>query len=153
MNLSTNELAIIKRHPHPSKTSSVSMPPGSPIKRLPPNDKWVSVPEDNQSWTFYTAPSAVVVVEDLHKFTSKVSQLDDVVAVIAEEGESGERHITTFIGIESEELSEQIIDVQVDIIETYPETQYSFHIRVAPRDDNGDLDLPSGQYFLRTWQS
>ena len=151
MNLSTNELAIIKRHPHPSKTSSVSMPPGSPIKRLP-NDKWVSVPEDNQSWTFYTAPSAVVVVGDLHKFTSKVSQLDDVVAVIAEEGESGERHITTFIGIESEELLEQIIDVQVDIIETYPETQYSFHIRVVPRDDNGDLDLPSGQYFLRTWQ-
>ena len=151
MNLSTNELAIIKRHPHPSKTSSVSMSLGSPINCLP-NYKWVSVPEDNQSWTFYTAPSAVVLVGDLHKFTSKVSQLAGVVAVIAEEGESGERHITTFIGIESEELSEQIIDVQVDIIETYPETQYSFHIRVAPRDDNGDLDLPSGQYFLRTWQ-
>ena len=152
MNLSTNELGIIKRHRHPSKTSSVSMPLGSPINCLP-NSKWVSVPEGNQSWTFYTAPSAVVVVGDLHKFTSKVSQLDGVVAVIAEEGESGERHITTFIGIESEELSEQIIDVQADIMETYPETQYSFHIRVAPRDDNGDLDLPSGQYFLRTWQS
>ena len=95
----------------------------------------------------------MVIVGDLHEFTSKVSQLDGVVAVIAEEGESGERHITTFIEIESEELSEQIIDAQADIIETYTETQYSFHIRVVPRDDSGDFDLPSGQYFLRAWQS
>lgn len=153
MSLSINELAIInKRTSHPDTTSSVSMPLRSPINYLP-DSQWISEPEDIQSWTFYTAPSAVVIVGDLHEFTSKVSQLDGVVAVIAEEGESGERHITTFIEIESEELSEQIIDAQADIIETYTETQYSFHIRVVPRDDSGDFDLPSGQYFLRAWQS
>ena len=147
-----NELAIIKRPRCPDTTSSVSMPLRPPINYLP-DSQWISGPEDIQSWTFYTAPSAVVIVGDLHEFTSKVSQLDGIVAVIAEEGESGERHITTFMEIELEELSEQIIDVQADIIETYPGIQYSFHIRVVPRDDNGDLDLPSGQYFLRSWQS
>ena len=154
MFLSTNELAIIKKRSRRSGAiSSVSMPLQSPVN-YPPNSQWVSGSEDIQSWTFYTAPSVVVIVEDLHEFTSKISQLDGVVAVIAEEGESSERHITTFIEIDSEELSEQIIDVQADIIETYPQTQYSFHIRVVPRDDNGDPALPSsGHYFLRSWQS
>ena len=151
----SNELAINRGGRLPDAVPGISLL-SQLLTTSPPIDcsaQWAENNESIESWPYLTASSNVVLVNDLHDFTNKVSRLDGVTAVLAEEGESGERHVTTFIQTESERLSEQIIYIQADIIEDYPEKQYSFHIRVVPKDGKGDLALPSGHYFLLPWQA
>ncbi len=118
------------------------------------HSQWVIEKLDVKALSVDTGPDEVrrMDTDDLHDFTRRVSQVGNgVLAVRAEEGESGERHITTFIEEDSEELSEKIIEVQADIIESFPTKEYSFHIRVAPRDEDGKITLPDGPYYLLTW--
>ncbi len=92
--------------------------------------------------------------EDLHEFKGELAALsEDVIAIQSDTGEYGERHITTFILEKSEPLSLQIINIEAKIIRKYPQRDYSFHIRTTPKDKDGKFLLPSGSYYLMTWQS
>ena len=91
---------------------------------------------------------------DLHEFKNEVAALsEEVIAIQADTGEYGERHVTTFILRESEKLSSKIINVEAKIIRQFPQREYSFHIRATPQDENEKFLLPSGSYYLMTWQS
>lgn len=101
-----------------------------------------------------SVPGVQVDFEDLHEFRNRVSNLgSEIVAVLAEDGEHGERHITTFVLKDSETLVTQIVDIQADIVEKYVKKSYSFHIRVAPRDKDRKVLLPGGPYYLLTWRA
>lgn len=161
----SNELTINRIGDLPDAVPGVSVPLQVPMERLidfASDPRWVEIPDPPESWTFFAGPASVVQVDDLHEFTRRVSHMDGVAAVLAEEGESGERHITTFIEIESEQLVEWIIDAQADIIDLYcqdlgsgtpssPPRQYSFHIRVVPKNEEGKFALPRGHYCLLPW--
>jgi hypothetical protein len=99
-----------------------------------------------------TATQTLVVnFDDLHEFKERVTAIgENVVAILAEE-EDGTRHVTTFLRESSDEYLEKIIDIQADLIERYEDRDFSFHIRVAPRNDAGEIWLPDGPYFLLTW--
>ena len=95
----------------------------------------------------------VIDNKDLHEFKQAVASISaQVLAIRAEKGEAGERHITTFISEDSESLEEKIIAAQAQIILKYPEKNYSFHIRAAQRNEDGKVWLPSGSYCLLTWE-
>lgn len=102
-----------------------------------------------------TATMASIPIQDLHLFKSEVADLGpEIIAIQAERGESGERHVTTFIEEESVALRIKIIDIQAKIIQKFPNNKYSFHIRVSPRDKDGNFCLPTwGEYYLLTWQA
>jgi hypothetical protein len=100
-------------------------------------------------------PAEIVMFDytDLKKFRDTILKLGDViVAIMAEEEEQGERHVTTFIAEDSEEAVGQIADIEAGIILEFPEHNYSFHVRVLPRDEAGDPLLPTGNYFLLSWR-
>ena len=133
-----------------------------------PTDQNLGVPsplDGSKKWAFRPLPVLtdantgverflVESTEDLHQFKNKVSSLsDDVIAVQADEGEHKERHVTTFILGESETLRRSIIDVEADIIRSFPEVDYDFHIRVVPKDADDRFRLPEGSYYLLTWQA
>lgn len=161
----SNELTINRIGDLPDAVPGVSMPLQVPMERhidFASDPRWVESHDPPESWTFFTGPASVEQVDDLHEFTRRVSRLDGVAAVLAEKGESGERHITTFIETESEQLVERIIDAQADIIDLYcqefgsespssPPKQYSFHIRVVPKNEEGEFTLPRGHYYLLPW--
>lgn len=164
----SNELTINRMGDLPDAVPGVSVPLQVLMERridfadFASDPNWVEIHDPPESWTFFTEPASVERVDDLHEFTRKVSRLDGVAAILAEEGESGERHITTFIETESEQLVEQIIDAQADIIDLYCQEsgsgapsslprQYSFHIRVVPKNEEGKFALPRGHYCLLPW--
>ena len=161
----SNELIVNRIGERPNADPGVSLPLQVPKGQLidcAPGEKWTEVSGPSETWTFFTGPDSVERVDDLHDFTRKVSSLDGVAAVLVEKGESGERHITTFIEAESEQLVERIIDSQADIIDLYcqepgsgspssPPRQYSFHIRVVPKNEEGEFTLPRGHYYLLPW--
>ena len=160
-----NEFTINRIGDLPDAVPGVSVPLQVPMERLidfASDPRWVEVHDPPESWTLFTGATSVERVDDLHEFTRKVSRLAGVTAVLAEDGESGERHITTFIETESEQLVEQIIDAQADIIDFYcqefgsggpssPSRQYSFHIRLVPKNEEGEVTLPRGHYYLLSW--
>ena len=163
----SNELTINRIVERPDADFGVSVPLQMPMERLinlSPGQNWMELPNPpSESWTFFTGPDRVVRVDDLHEFTSMVSRFSGVTAVLAEKREDGGRHITTFIEVESERLVELIIGAQADIIERYcqspgsespssPSRHYSFHIRVTPRNEEGEITLPLGHYSLIPWQ-
>ena len=161
----SNELTINRIGNLPDAVPGVSVPLQMPMERLidfTSDPRWEEIRDFSESWTFFSKPASVEQVDDLHEFTRRVSRLDGIAAVLAEEGKSGERHITTFIQTDSEQLVEQIIDVQADIIDLYcqelgfgtpssPPRQYSFHIRVVPKNEEGKFTLPRGHYCLLPW--
>ena len=163
----SNELTINRIVERPEADFGVSVPLQMAMERrinLSPDQNWMELPDyASESWTFFSGPDWVVQLDDLHVFTSMVSRFSGVTAVLAEKREDGERHITTFIEAESERLVELIIGAQADIIERYcqspgsmspssPSRHYSFHIRVTPRNDDGEITLPLGHYSLIPWQ-
>ena len=162
----SNELIVNRIGERPNADPGVSLPLQVPKGQLidcAPGQSWTEVSGPSETWTFFGEPESVLQDHDLRDFTRMVARLGGVAAVLAEEGESGERHITTFIETESEQLVERIIDAQADIIELYYQEsgsgtpspsprQYSFHIRVTPKNERGEFALPSGHYLLIPWQ-
>ena len=119
-----------------------------------PSEEWNIEAHEIPEISEVTGRSATIVDNgDLHAFKELVVNIsNDVLAIRAELGEDGERHITTFVSEESDQLREKIIASQAQIILTFPDREYSFHIRVAPRKDSGELWLPDGSYCLLTWE-
>lgn len=74
-------------------------------------------------------------------------------AVLAEWGESGERHVTTFLARRDAGLEEKIYEIEAQLIEKYKDRTFDFHLRQVPRDSDGKPKLPGGPYFLLTWQA
>jgi len=67
---------------------------------------------------------------DIYDFRNRVASLgEQVVAVLVEEGEEGERHITTFLSEESQELEQKIYDLEAETIEKYQDKAFDFHVR------------------------
>ena len=118
--------------------------------------KWVALPLDLPVLTKANTGSETFAMEsseDLHYFRNQISNLgDQIVAIRVDQGEHGERHVTTFILGESEDLRKSIIAIEADTILRFEDRDYDFHIRVTPRKDGGDLWLPKGSYHLFTWQ-
>lgn len=91
---------------------------------------------------------------DIHEFRRNVASLGkEIFAVLVEEGEENERHITTFVNKLTEELARQIYALEAEIIQKYRNRIFDFHVREAPRDDSGEVQLPGGTYYLLTWQA
>lgn len=96
-----------------------------------------------------------VDINDLFDFREKIADLGpNVFAMLVEGGETGERHITTFLKESDSDLESRIYGIEADIIEKYPNHTFDFHVREIPRDGAGNPILPPGEtYFMLTWQS
>jgi hypothetical protein len=126
---------------------------GTSLDKFPVNlwHSWALIKVAN----FETRSMAVHVDNsDLHEFRGKVADLgENIVAVLAECGEGGERHVTTFLAKRDAHLEGRIYEIEADLIEKYKDRIFDFHIRPVPRDSTGKPELPSGPYFLLTWQA
>lgn len=101
-----------------------------------------------------TGMREVVDYSDIHEFRRKAVSLgEEVIAVLVEEGEDNERHITTFLSREAPELEEKIYRLESEIIEKYRNRVFDFHLRVVPKGDDGQPSLPGGTYYLLTWSA
>jgi hypothetical protein len=99
-----------------------------------------------------TVVRQVVDYSDIYDFRQRVVSIPGVVAVLAEPGPGGERHITTFLSSESDEAEEQVYEVEAAIIDKYCNRVFDFHLRVVPRDEHGRPLLSGGPFYLLTWQ-
>ena len=76
-----------------------------------------------------------------------------VEAVLVEQAEGGETHITTFLSEPSGEVEERVYEVEAAIIQKYTSEVFDFHVRLVPRNNDGSANLPDGAYYLLTWRS
>jgi hypothetical protein len=91
---------------------------------------------------------------DLYEFRQKVADLgENIVAVLAEWGEGGERHITTFVAKKDADIERRIYEMEAQLIEKFKDRTFDFHLRSVPRGSDGNPELPTGPYFLLTWQA
>ena len=135
----------------PSSERADRIPP-RPGEQEPLFHSW-QVMESADLRTQTTTVGIVVDNTDIYEFRRRVSALSDqVVALFVEEGEQGERHITTFISKASKVLENKIFQVEAEIISKYTNRIFDFHVRIVPQDDSGNPVLPGGTYYLLTWQ-
>jgi hypothetical protein len=116
---------------------------------------WYSwAPIETASFDTRSVMTAYVDNSDLYELRERVADLgENVLAILAEYGESGERHITTFLAKRDSCLEERIYEIEAQMMEKYKDRIFDFHIRAVPRDSSGNPELPSGPYFLLTWQA
>jgi hypothetical protein len=85
-------------------------------------------------------------------FIKAVAQLPGVQCIIAEEGESGTIHVTTFAEPLNPELEKRIYDAEYNAISSNPGRQFDFHTRRVS-EAKGRLSLSAGQHYFGVWGS
>lgn len=100
--------------------------------------------EPKEKFVISAAPACV------HSFVSAVAGIPGVKCVVAEDGEHGTVHITTFVEALSEEKRKSIYAVEVETIRANPKLIFDFHVRVA-EDVSGSLGFISGKHYYAIW--
>jgi len=72
---------------------------------------------------------------------------------MVEEMETTVQHVTTFLFQRSRESEAAVYEIEAEIMKQHPATVLEFHVRAMPRNADGVPELPSGRYFLLTWQA
>lgn len=127
---------------------------GSSLKKLPESRWYTWAPRGDATLDTRSIMTVFVDNSDLYEFRQKVADLgEDVVAVLAELGEGGERHVTTFLAKRNPDLEQGIYDIEAQLIQKYQDRVFDFHLRPVPLNSAGNPELPSGPYFLLTWHA
>ena len=115
---------------------------------------------DSYEWKeVESAVLTVTVVQPAHDMRAvrdvcnQISKMAGVEGVMVEELDGGVQHVTTFLSSSSRELEAEIYKVEAAVIGNHPNVVLDFHVRVAPRDDTGAMQLPDGPYYLLTWRA
>ncbi len=136
--------------------AALKMPPSvrTCLERSP-ESLWHSwAPRKDASFETRSVMAVYADNSDLYEFRQKVADLGEgVAAVLAEWGERGERHVTTFLAKRDANLEERIYEIEAQVIEKYKDRVFDFHTRPVPLDATGNPHLPAGPYFLLTWQA
>ena len=118
-------------------------------------------PELQHEWELQQVETVITVsatmmpdITAAREFCERVAELGiGVAAIMVEELDAGEQHVTTFLTERSAELERSIYKIEAEVIEQHPGVTLDFHTRVVPRDAFGRPDLPDGPYYLLTWQA
>jgi len=89
----------------------------------------------------------------VREFCEQLSKLHGIEAVLVEEVDGGAQHVTTFLSDRAAELEAKIYGIEADTMLKHPSIVLDFHVRVAPKDENGRPELPDGSYYLLTWRA
>ncbi len=125
---------------------------------------WGGSANENLSREWDECEVAVVTLTQVQKaatnragvrdFCDQISKLNGGIdAVMVEELEDRTQHVTTFVSERSRELEAEIYSIEAAIIKKHPEVLLDFNVRVTPRGQSGNPELPDGSYYLLTWRA
>jgi hypothetical protein len=87
----------------------------------------------------------------INDFVKRASGIDGVRCLVVEEVDEKIVHLTTFADPVTEEVQQAVYAVEAAIIDTYPESVFDFHLRVASETESGTPVPVPGQRFFAIW--
>jgi hypothetical protein len=85
-------------------------------------------------------------LEAIRDFCDRVAKLNRGVEAVTAELDGSVQHVTTFLAERNTELEAKIYKVEASVLQRYPEAVLNFHVRVVPKDDTGNSELPDRAY-------
>jgi hypothetical protein len=90
------------------------------------------------------------VPDCVHAFVRSVAKIAGVRCVVVEDGEANSIHITTFLERLSDDLRQQVYEIEGTTIRENPSAVFDFHVRGA-EEVSGSLASIAGKHYYAVW--